>query len=286
MADVDEFVDEIVRRVEWAAPIQAPPCAAGRAGDGDGDGDGDGGAGGADGNAMTGAAARFVAAQNLLLSWHRGKVPVGWSRPRTLADFSGGPGSGGRGGVAPPGAVEAARARIATLQRNYATARTEALSALVAGKRSAAAGGGAAGSATTARGEKGASTGSAGGAAADASSASHDGTSGSAAATAAATALRTAPSSATAAAAAASRALGGSASVSRGGVAATAADGAAGSGGGDGGSVAIASEDVQALRQLYDAFNADVSALTAAADKIAMTIADIALRTKALQDSI
>lgn len=167
MAEVDEYVDEIVRRVEWAAPIQAPPCAAGRAGDGDADGDGDGGASGAggkrpaDGNAMTGAAARFVAAQNLLLSWHRGKVPVGWNRPRTLADFGGGPGGGGGGGVAPPGAVEAARARIATLQRDYATARTEALSALVAGKRSAAAAGG--GSVAAAASAGGASAGAGGG---------------------------------------------------------------------------------------------------------------------------
>lgn len=281
MAEVDEYVDEIVRRVEWAAPIQAPPCAAGRAGDGDADGDGDGGASGAggkrpaDGNAMTGAAARFVAAQNLLLSWHRGKVPVGWNRPRTLADFGGGPGGGG---VAPPGAVEAARARIATLQRDYATARTEALSALVAGKRSAAAAGGGSVAATASAG--GASAGAGGGAAVDTLSGSRRGTGGSAAAaTAAATALRTAPSSATAAATAASRSSGGSASSGRGAAATAAASG-------DGGGGTIASEDVRALRQLYDAFNADVSALTAAADKIAMTIADIALRTKALQDSI
>lgn len=284
MAEVDEYVDEIVRRVEWAAPIQAPPCAAGRAGDGDADGDGDGGASGAggkrpaDGNAMTGAAARFVAAQNLLLSWHRGKVPVGWNRPRTLADFGGGPGGGGKGGVAPPGAVEAARARIATLQRDYATARTEALSALVAGKRSAAAAGG--GSVAAAASAGGASAGAGGGAAVDTSSGRRRGTGGSAAAaTAAATALRTAPSSATAAATAASRSSGGSASSGRGAAATAAASG-------DGGGGTIASEDVRALRQLYDAFNADVSALTAAADKIAMTIADIALRTKALQDSI
>jgi hypothetical protein len=34
-------------------------------------------------------AQRFMAAQSFLLSWQKGKVPTGWSRPRRFTDFTG-----------------------------------------------------------------------------------------------------------------------------------------------------------------------------------------------------
>ena len=62
------------------------------------------------------AAQRFLAAQSFLLSWQEGKVPVGWHRPRRLADFD---------GEFPQETVDAALERINELiaERNEATTR-------------------------------------------------------------------------------------------------------------------------------------------------------------------
>uniref|UniRef100_A0A7S1T6K8 Uncharacterized protein n=1 Tax=Compsopogon caeruleus TaxID=31354 RepID=A0A7S1T6K8_9RHOD len=68
--DKNAMVERVMAQAEWS-PQQAWGYSDAEAGEGSG----------------TEQAVRFVAAQNFLVCWQKGKVPVGWRRPRRVADF-------------------------------------------------------------------------------------------------------------------------------------------------------------------------------------------------------